>query len=207
MRFVETPVFTRQIADVLDEEEYRRLQLALLFRPEQGALIPRSGGLRKIRWKRTGGGRRGGLRVIYYLEPTAELVYMLFGYPKSTQDDLTSSQLRILRQLVREELNMKNEDFEEMLKSVKQAGKIKRGKIETVAFVRGQALGHQVGAREAEGLSVGVRSHDRCQRRHATELGARTSAPGGACPCSPESRLGEPQGGCRRADVIDETIG
>ena len=29
----------------------------LLFRPEQGPLIPRSGGLRKLRWKRSGGGK------------------------------------------------------------------------------------------------------------------------------------------------------
>ena len=56
------------------------------------------------RWKRTGGGKRGGLRVIYYLDPAAEQIYMLFAYLKTAQEDLTNSQLRILRQLVREEL-------------------------------------------------------------------------------------------------------
>jgi len=39
MRFVETPVFTRGVTSVLDEEHYRYLQLALVLRPEQGAII------------------------------------------------------------------------------------------------------------------------------------------------------------------------
>lgn len=50
MRFVETPVFTRAVTSLLSDEEYRQLQLALLIRPEQGALIRGSGGLRKLRW-------------------------------------------------------------------------------------------------------------------------------------------------------------
>ena len=104
MRFVETPVFTREVTELLSDEEYRGLQLALLFRPEQGPLIPRSGGLRKLRWRRGGGGKRGGLRVIYYWDNNADTVYMLFAYPKTKQEDLTPSQLRVLSKLVREEL-------------------------------------------------------------------------------------------------------
>lgn len=66
MRFVETPVFTRAVTSLLSDEEYRQLQLALLIRPEQGALIRGSGGLRKLRWGAQGRGKRGGVRVIYY---------------------------------------------------------------------------------------------------------------------------------------------
>jgi hypothetical protein len=50
MRFVETPVFTAAIQRLLDDEQYRRLQIALMLRPEQGPIIPGSGGLRKVRW-------------------------------------------------------------------------------------------------------------------------------------------------------------
>ena len=50
MRFVETPIFTAQIVEALDDLSYRKLQLALLLRPEQGVLIQESGGLRKLRW-------------------------------------------------------------------------------------------------------------------------------------------------------------
>ena len=103
MRFVETPVFTKRVRDQLADEEYRALQLALLFRPEQGAVIPGSGGLRKLRWGVGGRGKRGGLRVIYYWATEEEIFYMLFVYPKNVQEDLTPTQLRMLSRLVREE--------------------------------------------------------------------------------------------------------
>jgi hypothetical protein len=48
MRFVETPIFTKIITR-LDDEEYRTLQIALMLRPEQGPIIRGAGGLRKVR--------------------------------------------------------------------------------------------------------------------------------------------------------------
>lgn len=48
MRFVETPVFTRAVLNLLSDDEYRSLQLALVLRPDAGDLIPGSGGLRKL---------------------------------------------------------------------------------------------------------------------------------------------------------------
>jgi len=102
MRFIETPIFTREISTFLTDEEYRSLQLALLFRPEQGILIPGSGGLRKLRWGFHGKGKRGGCRVIY-LWDKQDTVYMLFVYPKSKQEDLTPAQIKELGKLVREE--------------------------------------------------------------------------------------------------------
>ena len=104
MKFVETPVFTRAIQDHLSDEEYRGLQLALLLRPEQGSVIQGTGGLRKVRWKARGRGKRGGVRVIYYWITAEETIYMLFLYEKSGQSDLTPAQAKVLRQLVREEL-------------------------------------------------------------------------------------------------------
>jgi len=103
MRFVETSIFTRQVKELLADEEYRGLQLALLLRPEQGAVIPNSGGLRKIRWGAKSEGKRGGIRAIYYWHPDDAAFYMLFAYPKSMKDDLTAQQLRVLRQVVKEE--------------------------------------------------------------------------------------------------------
>ena len=103
MRFVETPVFTTAVTALLSDEEYRQLQIALLIRPEQGALIRGSGGLRKLRWGARGRGKRGGVRVIYYWYPADEFFYMLLIYAKSEQDDLTPAQLRVVRRLVTEE--------------------------------------------------------------------------------------------------------
>jgi hypothetical protein len=103
MRFVETPIFTEQITAVLDDLSYRKLQLALILRPEQGALIQGSGGLRKLRWAGSGRGKRGGVRVIYFCHTEDEVFYMLYVYPKNEQSDLTPAQVRILRRLVEEQ--------------------------------------------------------------------------------------------------------
>jgi len=103
MRFAETPIFTREISAFLKDEEYRSLQLALLFRPQQGDLIPGSGGLRKLRWGVHGKGKRGGCRVIYYWDKAQDTIYMLFVYAKSKQEDLTPAQIKELSKLVREE--------------------------------------------------------------------------------------------------------
>ncbi len=103
MRFIETPIFTRAVEELLDDEEYRSLQVALLLRPESGPLIPRTGGLRKLRWSLKGRGKRGGCRVIYYWDEPSETFYMLYTYRKSDQEDLTHQQLRVLSRLVHEE--------------------------------------------------------------------------------------------------------
>ena len=104
MRFIETPIFTKELKNLLGDEEYRALQLALLFRPEQGALIPGSGGLRKLRWSQKGKGKRSGCRVIYYWDEKQETFYMLLVYIKSKQEDITPKQMKVLAKQVREEL-------------------------------------------------------------------------------------------------------
>ncbi len=104
MVVVETPIFTRRISELLPDDEYRRLQLALVLRPEQGALIPGGQGLRKLRWRQPGGGKRGGLRVLYYWDKGPQTVYLLFVYEKSKQADVTPQQAKVLCRLIREEL-------------------------------------------------------------------------------------------------------
>jgi len=102
VHFIETQVFTRQITTLLDDGDYRQLQVTLALKPRAGDIIRGSGGLRKIRWARRGRGKSGGIRVIYYLVADEE-IYFLFAYAKNKQEDLDSSQLRILRNLVKEE--------------------------------------------------------------------------------------------------------
>jgi mRNA-degrading endonuclease RelE of RelBE toxin-antitoxin system len=103
MEIVETPVFTNAILKLMDDEEYKKLQQALVRCPLAGDLIKGSGGLRKLRWRSGGKGKRGGSRVIYYWFKDAETIYMLYAYPKNRQEDLTKDQLKILSKLVEEE--------------------------------------------------------------------------------------------------------
>jgi hypothetical protein len=103
MRFVETPIFTKVVAALLDDESYRELQSALMRRPDQGVVIGDTHGARKIRWARPGAGKRGGIRVIYYWTPRDNVFYMLYAYAKNEQGDLTPKQAKALAALIREE--------------------------------------------------------------------------------------------------------
>ncbi|MGA9190651.1 MAG: type II toxin-antitoxin system RelE/ParE family toxin [Anaerolineales bacterium] len=87
----------------MPDEEYRKLQVALVGNPELGKLVRGSGGLRKIRWGLPGKGKSGGARVIYYWAVKEDHIFMLLMYSKSEQEDLTPSQLKILKKIVKEE--------------------------------------------------------------------------------------------------------
>ena len=102
MLFIETPIFTKLVSELLPDDDQRKIQLALVLRPEAGKIIPDSGGLRKIRWKIHGSGKRGGLRLIYFWDVPEETIYMLLIYKKTKQEDLTPNQLKTLRNLVKE---------------------------------------------------------------------------------------------------------
>lgn len=102
MLFIETSLFTRQVTALLPDEEYKRLQEVLLLRPEAGDLIPGSGGLRKLRWRIAGKGKRGGVRLIYYRDVPDDSFFMLAVYKKSQKEDLSKQELVILRRLVEE---------------------------------------------------------------------------------------------------------
>ena len=103
MVIVETSVFTRQVQKLLKDDDYRELQIALAERPDRGAVMVGSGGIRKARWAAQGRGKSGGVRVIYYWAVKQERLLMLLMYPKSERDDLTKEQLQLLRKIVEEE--------------------------------------------------------------------------------------------------------
>ena len=103
MRFVETPAFSAGLRRHLDDEEYRALQLSRVLRPDQGAVIPGGAGLRKLRWRAEGRGKRGGLRIIYYWAPSHDTCLMVYVFAKNEQGDLTRQQLQLLARVAREE--------------------------------------------------------------------------------------------------------
>ena len=82
---------------VSPEGEYRQLQAALAEAPEAGAIIPASGGVRKLRWSRSGMGKRGGLRVIYYLRSRQGVIWMLTLYPKNVSENIPAHVLKQIR--------------------------------------------------------------------------------------------------------------
>ena len=96
--FVETKLFTRLIDDYLSDEELAALQLSLAVNPEAGDVIKGSGGIRKLRWAGSGRGKRGGLRVIYYLRLQNGQIWLLTVYAKNVREDIPASVLRKIKE-------------------------------------------------------------------------------------------------------------
>ena len=99
MVFIETPVFTRQVQELLSDEAYSAFQWYMALNPEAGDVIQGTGGLRKVRWSVAGGGKRGGVRVIYFHVAAQAQVRLLLIYRKVVKDDLTAAEKRTLRRL------------------------------------------------------------------------------------------------------------
>lgn len=100
MLIIETPIFTRRVQKAMNEEEYHRLQVALLEDPELGTDL--GGGLYKVRWGAKGSGKRGGARVLYYWARPDQIL-MLFVFGKNERSDLTPDQEKELRRVARME--------------------------------------------------------------------------------------------------------
>ena len=95
--FVETKLFTRLVQEYLSDDEYSELQQALLANPESGVVIPRSGGVRKLRWGVAGRGKRGGIRVIYFLRTRQGQIWMLTLYPKNVAENIPAHVLKQIK--------------------------------------------------------------------------------------------------------------
>ena len=76
----------------------------MLVDPTRGRVVKGGGGIRKLRWGTESGGKRGGLRIIYYLALSQDRILMLYGYSKAEISDLTREQISILGELVKKEL-------------------------------------------------------------------------------------------------------
>ena len=95
----ETVLFIRQAAMVWGEEERSEFVDFIARNPEAGDLIPQSGGVRKVRWTRRGGGKRGGARVIYFYHTADMPLYLLMVYAKAQRDDLSPDAKRTVHTL------------------------------------------------------------------------------------------------------------
>lgn len=97
LEFIETTVFSRLRAESWNDETFQRFQGYLLQNFDAGDVITQTGGCRKIRWGIEGAGKRGGVRVIYYMRAKSGRVYLLLIYSKNEKSDLTEKEKAILR--------------------------------------------------------------------------------------------------------------
>ena len=102
MLFIETTEFTKHLPSHLDDDSYVALQTLLSVHPGAGDIIRGSSGIRKVRWKSKGRGKRGGTRIIYYWLLQEDHIYLLTLYGKGVKDDLSSAEVAAWRKVVEE---------------------------------------------------------------------------------------------------------
>jgi mRNA-degrading endonuclease RelE of RelBE toxin-antitoxin system len=98
--FIEAPFFSKSLERYLDDDEYLALQSHLIRHPESGRVVPGSGGVRKLRWSAEGRGKRGGLRVIYYLRLKNGQIWMLTICGKNVRESIPAHVLRALKEAI-----------------------------------------------------------------------------------------------------------
>ncbi|MFA6984971.1 MAG: transcriptional regulator [Arenimonas sp.] len=99
LTIIESPLFSKLWRGYWTVEEHGEFASFISANPEAGDLIPGSGGCRKIRWTRSGMGKRGGVRVIYTARLTSGAVVLLTIYAKGVRDNIPA---HILRKLAEE---------------------------------------------------------------------------------------------------------
>lgn len=90
---VETPIFLRYAAQVWTQQEREAFVTWMALHPEAGDLIPGTGGLRKLRWSRSGMGKKGGSRVIYFLRHGLTEIVLVVVYTKAKFENLPTQVL------------------------------------------------------------------------------------------------------------------
>jgi hypothetical protein len=103
--FVESTVFTDRVYDYFTDDEYAAFQFALAAEPTAGDVIQGTGGLRKVRWSdpRRRKGKRGGVRIIYFIIDDDGVIYLLTIFDKDEMIDLDARERRALKALVDDE--------------------------------------------------------------------------------------------------------
>lgn len=98
----ETGAFQGKANQLLSEEEKSDLIAYLSENPQSGVLIQNTGGIRKLRWARSGGGKSGGVRVIYYFHSEIMPLYLLTVFGKNEKANISVKEEQMLSRLVKE---------------------------------------------------------------------------------------------------------
>ena len=98
----ETTLFQRTAAKILSDDAIDELIDFLARYPRAGDVIEATGGIRKIRWRLEGHGKRGGARVIYYFHDATMPLLLLLAYAKGSATDITPDEKRRMTTIVRE---------------------------------------------------------------------------------------------------------
>lgn len=100
---IQTKSFSKNIDKFLSErklleEDFVSLKKSLVQDPEQGDLIPGTGGVRKVRLKSSTKGKRGSFRICYFDNPRREELFLMQIYTKNEKENISSEEKKILKE-------------------------------------------------------------------------------------------------------------
>lgn len=88
----ELPTYIRLADKLLSADERQDLINYLAEHPKAGDIIEGTSGVRKLRWRRGGQGKSGGVRVIYYFHDDFMPLYLLTLFAKGDKANLTKAE-------------------------------------------------------------------------------------------------------------------
>jgi hypothetical protein len=95
--FIEQPIFTRLLVEIVGDDGYRKFQNELAANPEKGPVVKGSGGLRKVRLALPGRGKSGGARVLYLWFPRHETIVFYLVYTKGDMENVPAAQMKAIK--------------------------------------------------------------------------------------------------------------
>jgi hypothetical protein len=102
---IETRTFSQQATRVWQIDDYETFIPHIARFPLAGDVIPGTGGVRKIRWRAQGSGKRGGVRIIYFNRSQIQETWLLTLYAKNERETIPAHELKEIKEAIDGEEN------------------------------------------------------------------------------------------------------
>ena len=99
MTVIETPSFLRDAKRLMDDGERQEIVAFLAQNPGAGDILQGTGGIRKVRFAREGGGKSGGFRVIYFFHSQYIPLFALNIFSKNEKVNISPAERNTLKEL------------------------------------------------------------------------------------------------------------
>lgn len=96
---IETPSFIRDAKGNMDDNERNELITFLAYNPTAGNILEGTGGVRKVRWAREGGGKSGGFRIVYFFYSMDIPLFALGLFAKNEKSNVSKADRNELKKL------------------------------------------------------------------------------------------------------------
>lgn len=99
---IETPQFSKKSKQIMTQAEKDDLIETIAKNPKAGEVIPKTGGIRKLRVAREGQGKSGSFRSIYYYYDHKNPVFLFTVFGKNEKANLTDAEKNALYKIVQQ---------------------------------------------------------------------------------------------------------